>query len=158
MDILAVTQTNRYEESAVGDMTRMMFLLFNYDDMGLAIRSRETLKLEMCNQVTRANPNICVQTLNGSKKVVVQEDKSYRIGETLDSVTVYAQLAAEMVAAFQENVRLLKMKGLQHDWEEQDMLGIVMMGTCPTFFRMNMTTTLSDSVKYGHYPEQETIL
>ena len=158
LDIIAVLRTNQAQEAAVDNMARMMFFLFDYDDIGLTIRSQEVLNLEMSNKVTKATPDICIEQLNGSKILVVQEDKSYLYGLQSSSAIVIPQLVAEMIAAFQTNLRRLQDLGRIDEINEQQMLGIVMIGSSPTFYRMNVTPQLSDCIKFGHRPEFETVI
>ena len=158
INIFNVTRKYQIEEFAVDDMARLLFLLFKYGKLGVSIRSQQSMLLEMSNEYTKAVPDLCLETLHGSKKLLVQEDKSWRSVERVTPQMVSAQLVAEMVAAFQQNVITLACQGQSVDEFEQDMLGIVMSGTCPTFYRMKLTEKLSQHVKIGKVPAFETEL
>ena len=154
-DLIGLTKTHR--ESAVDDLSKSIFQLFEYDSGDRSIRTREILDLDMANSRTQA---ICIETLELSIKLIVQEDKSYNVGNDRHLMGHHpeAQLMAEAVAAFQENVKIYKRLGKSDIPKAQLIPGIVMLGTCPTFYLINMTQELADSVKRGEEPAYETLV
>ena len=157
--IFMVTQKYRSDEPAVNDLAKAFFRLFKYHKMGLPIHSQPILKLKMSNSVTMANADVCIEMITGSKLLVVQENKSWAVGDTATSDDVSPQLVAEMIAAFQSNAHLpFGPKRRKQGHSEQQMFGIILLGTCPTFYHMHITQELSESVKLGCRPESETIL
>jgi hypothetical protein len=156
-DLIGVTKTHK---SAVDDLFKSIFQLFEYDSGDRSIRTREILDLDMANSRTQAIPDICIETLELSIKLIVQEDKSYNVGNDRHFMGHHpeAQLMAEAVAAFQENVKIYKRLGKSDIPKAQLIPGIVMLGTCPTFYLINMTQELADSVKRGEEPTYETLV
>jgi hypothetical protein len=159
-DIIAVTKTHRSEESAVDDMARSIFQVFEYDAGENAIRTRETIVLEMCNSKTQANPDVCIESIDMSIRLLVQEDKSYNVGNDR-YLTSYpeAQLIAEAIAAFQENIRTFQRLG-KYDISPNKAIipGIVMLGTCPTFYKIHVTNLLAECVRQGEEPNADTLV
>jgi hypothetical protein len=125
-----------HRESAVDDLSKSIFQLFEYDSGDRSIRTREILDLDMANSRTQAIPDICIETLELSIKLIVQ---SYNVGNDRQGHHPEAQLMAEAVAAFQENVKTYKRLGKSDIPKAQLIPGIVMLGTCPTFYLINMT-------------------
>ena len=109
-DMIAVTRTHRSEESAVDDLAKSVLQLFEYDADSYAIRTREALYLEMANSKTQATPDICIESADLSIKLL--EDKSYNVGNDRFLMNPEAQLIAEALAAFQENVRIYRRLGI----------------------------------------------
>lgn len=159
-DLIAVTKTHRFEESAVDDLSKSIFQLFEYDEGDRTIRTREILDLDMANKKTQAIPDICIETLELSVKLVVQEDKSYNVGNDRHLMGHHpeAQVIAEAIAAYQENVKIYKRLGKTEIPTNQLIPAIVMLGTCPTFYLINVTQELAQYVKNGEEPINETIV
>lgn len=161
-DMIAVTKIHCFEESAVDDLAKSIFKLFDYDDKDRAIRTREVLDLKMANSKTQATPDICIETMELSIKLLVQEDKSYKVGNDrhLMGNNPEAQLIAEAVAAFQENVKIYKRLGKPDiDIPKQYTFpGIIMLGTCPTFYLIPISEQLADCINFGIEPINETIV
>ena len=63
-----------------------------------------------------------------------------------------------MIAAFQTDENYFFELNRQKFEHDQQMFGIMMLGTCPTFYRMNITHKLSNCVKHGERPKLETEL
>ena len=150
--VLAVTKTHKNEESAVDDLAKAIFELLDYDDNDLNIRTREELKLEMCNKDTFAKPDLCIETSTLTIKLLVQEDKSYQVATR---VNPEAQVVAEAIAAFQENNRINEKLDI-NSRDNQLIPCITMLGTCPTFYLFNVTKALSNAVKEGKRPQNVT--
>jgi hypothetical protein len=159
-DLIAVTKTHRFEECAVDDLAKSILQLFDYDDGDRAIRTRKILDLDMAKGRTQATPDICIETMELSIKLLVQEDKSYNVGNDrhLMGNNPEAQLIAEAVAAFQENIKIYKRVGKQNVPEYQLMPGITMLGTCPTFYLIPISASLSECIKYGIEPTVDTLV
>ena len=159
-DLIAVTKTHRFEECAVDDLARSILQLFDYDEGDRAIRTREVLDLDMAKGKTQATPDICIETMELSIKLLIQEDKSYNVGNDRHFMghNPEAQLIAEAVAAFQENVKIYKRFGKVDVPEDQLIPGIVMLGTCPTFYLIPIDACLSDCIKYGTQPAKDTLV
>lgn len=157
--IFAVTKTHTNEESAVDDFARTLLECFDYDSGDLAIRSREELTLEMCGSRTSAKPDLCVETSTLTIKLLVQEDKSYRVSmdKTLSNTHPEAQVIAEAIAAFQENNKIRKRLHLCPE-NSQLIPCITMLGTYPTFYLFKVTKELAEAVRDGEEPEENSIV
>ena len=157
-DLVAVTKTHRNEEplprkgSAVDDLSKSLFQMFEYDSEDRSIRTRENFDLEMANGRTRSTPDLCIESMDLSIKLVVQEDKNFNVGNDKHLANPLwgkghhpePQLMAEIIAAFQENVRIYERTARDEIPSEQTIPGIVMLGTCPTFYTTKITAQLSD--------------
>jgi hypothetical protein len=159
-DIIAVTKTHRSEEYAVDDMAKSIFQVFEYDAGENAIRTRETIVLEMCNSRTQANPDVCIESTDMSIRLLVQEDKSYNVGNDRYLASYpEAQLIAEAIAAFQENIRTFQRLGRYDTSPNKAVIpGIVMLGTCPTFYKIHVSDSLAECVRQGDEPNADTLV
>ena len=159
-DLVSVTKTHRSEESAVDDLAKSILQMFDYDYGDRTIRTRETIDLDMANGKTQANPDICVEDTKLSIKLLVQEDKSYNVGNDKRVLghSPEAQLVAEAIAAFQDNVRVCDRLGITELSNNKVIPGIVLLGTCPTFYLIPVNTELSDNVKQGTEPSKDTVV
>lgn len=157
--ILAVTKTHINEESAVDDFARTLLECFDYDEGDLVICSREELKLDMCGSRTSAKPDLCVETIKLTIKLLVQEDKSYQtsMDKTLSNTNPEAQVIAEAIAAFQENNKIRRRLHLSSE-KEQIIPCITMLGTCPTFYLFCVTHDLAEAVRLGEEPDEISIV
>lgn len=158
-DINAVTKTHKFQESAVDDFAKTIFQIFQYDYADLSIRTREELILEMCGGTTNAKPDICIETMTSSIKLLVQEDKSYNVAnsENFTGSNPEAQLIAEVIAAFQKNTKIREGRILNlPEKESQLMPCITLLGTYPTFYLFEVTKDLINAVKNGEEPDKET--
>ncbi|CAG8772561.1 10477_t:CDS:1, partial [Racocetra fulgida] len=151
--ILAVTRTHLSNESTVDDLAKSTLELFNYDDGDLRIQSREELKLEMCGSRTYAKPDMCIETSRLVIKLLVQEDKSYKVSN--QDTDAESQVFAEAIASFQGNSKTKKFKS---PLEAQLIPCITLLGTYPTFYLFKVTKMLSECVKMGNRPKEKTIV
>ena len=163
-DIIAVTKTHKSEESAVDDMARNLFLMFRFDAGQLSVRSRITLKLNMAGDYFEANPDVCIETLDLSIKllvqqeVLVQEDEGDDVASNEDQEPE-AQLIAKAIAAYQTNCKTLYNQGREDEIPDvQNMLGVVLVGTCPTFYVIPVSRAFSDNLRRGIQPNEDMIV
>lgn len=153
-DIQAVTKTHISEESSVDDFAKTLFQIFDYDYADLSIRTREEINLEMSGQRTSAKPDLCIEKSNYMIKLLVQEDKSYNVANNRNfkSENTEAQVIAEAIAAFQNNIKLKNRFDIEIQ-ETQTIPCITMLGTYPTFYLINITQELSECVRKGEEPD-----
>jgi hypothetical protein len=92
---------------------------------------------------------------DNSVLLVIQENK--RDSQLVPQSLPQGQLVAEAIAAFTQNNLRRKAVGraLVVAW---NMPGIIMQGTCPTFYRINITQDLMNSVRMGQRPNVVTNL
>jgi len=150
--ILSATRTHTTMESAVDDLSKTLLEAFGYDDGDLIIHSQEELQLEMCGRKTSAKPDLSIATSHLTIRLLVQEDKSYRVSMSADPE---AQVIAEAIAAFQMNTKTRQKNDLEPE-EFQLIPCITMMGTYPTLYLFRMTRELGEAVRKGEEPVNET--
>jgi len=150
--LLAATKTHTNTESVVDDLSRSILECFDYDAGDLGIYTHGELRLEMCGSNTSAKPDVCIETSVQTIKLLVQEDKSYRMCDNSDPEP---QVIAEAIAAFQENNRIRRKLDLPLE-SSQRVPCITMAGSYPTFYLFTVTSELADAVKTGEEPTMET--
>ena len=65
---------------------------------------------------------------------------------------------AEAIAAFQENNAKRVNDLFLEPLEMQVILGITMVGTFPRFYKITVTADLDHCVRFGQYPETQTVV
>jgi hypothetical protein len=138
------------EESAVADFTAHLLSLLGYNTANCFIRQRKDIPLVMCGGRTQAKTNVCVVDRDQRILLLVQEDKGL-----LEGVDPEPQLIAEAIAAFQYNNTLLRRIGAQLI-QAKTIPGITMIGSTPTFYKINVTQDLLYAVETGQYPANPT--
>jgi len=109
------------------------------------LRTRKVVPLLICGEYRHAKTDVC-RLNNDTTRILllVQEDKRDLEQRGLDP---QAQLIAEAIAAFQENVKI-------HGLKETVIPGIVMIGTFPIFYKTPVTQELADAVTHGTFPAE----
>ncbi|KAG0694822.1 hypothetical protein DFH29DRAFT_300646 [Suillus ampliporus] len=74
----------------------------------------------------------------------------------MDSSDTEPQLIAEAIAAFAANNLTHQQTLGQRPLDSKVMVGIVMKGTAPTFYKVEVTAALVTTVAGGVYPEAQT--
>ena len=85
--------------------------------------------------------------------LLVQEDKTH-----INPSDPEAQLMAEAIGAFQENNAKRVNELFLEPLEMQMIPGITMVGTFPRFYKIKVTTDLDRCVRFGQYPEIQTVV
>jgi hypothetical protein len=157
--LISATKTHINEESAVDDFARHILLAFKYNKGDNIVRVRQELSLRMFGQNLSAKPDICVENVKSTIKLLVQEDKSYNAskGTRLDIKTTEAQMVAEAIAAFQNNNRI-RTAFNEPELDSYCFPCIAMLGTYPIFYLFNVTKNLAESVEEGKIPTNITII
>ena len=152
-----ITHTNN--ENNVDAFAQYILQLFDYDEGNKVIGMRLELPLHMCGTKVYAKPDIYVEDLSTEIKLLVQEDKSYNttISVGYDLIEIEAQMVSNAIASFQANNSKFYSKDLPMQ-SHKLMPCIVMLGTYPIFYLFEITIELSDNIKYGIYPEVDTII
>ncbi|KAN0085835.1 hypothetical protein V8E55_006969 [Tylopilus felleus] len=141
------------EESAVDDFMVTLFRLLGYALRPRIIRTRKEMQLLICGEYRFAKADIVIIDKSQNDIILlVQEDK--RLGGYLDPLP---QLVAEAISAFQSNNLRRVASGLD-PLENKVIPGIIMVGTSPTFFKIPVTTELTQCVQRGDYPATPTIV
>ncbi|KAF0348190.1 hypothetical protein F8M41_015571 [Gigaspora margarita] len=107
----------------------------------------------MCGSRTYAKPDMCIETSRLVIKLLVQEDKSYKVSN--QDTDAESQVFAEAIASFQGNSKTKKFKS---PLEAQLIPCITLLGTYPTFYLFKVTKMLSECVKMGNRPKETTIV
>jgi hypothetical protein len=138
------------EKSAVDDFVAHLLGLLGYDVANRFIRQRKDIPLFMCGRHTHAKTDICVVDRNHGFLLLMQEDKRH-----LEEVDPEPQLIAEAIAAFQHNNTRLQRIGRQ-PIQAKTFPGIIMIGSAPTFYKINITQDLVEAVETAQYPANPT--
>ncbi|THV04066.1 hypothetical protein K435DRAFT_714828, partial [Dendrothele bispora CBS 962.96] len=153
--LLDLAMSHRSGENAVGDFVVQLFRTMGYVHRERVARSRKDLTLQICGELRHARTDVClVDRANNDIVLLVQEDKRVEDGE---NNVAEAQLVAEAVAAFAENNKNREASGLE-PLAQKVIPGITMIGTSPTFYKINVTRNLVDHVCCGTYPSDHTLV
>ncbi|KAL0958667.1 hypothetical protein HGRIS_013999 [Hohenbuehelia grisea] len=148
---LALANSNN-EESAVDDFATHLLRLMNYDDGGWLLRTKKEMGFYMGGQMVDAKADVSI--MNGQYYILVaQEDK--RFGTLEDPE---AQVIAECIAAFAYNQMLRQKTPGAAQVKSETISAITMVGTTATFYRVNVTQSLLDSLVTLSYPAEETVV
>ena len=141
------------EESAVDDFAAHLLRLLGYAEPNRYIRTRADIPLFMCSDYTDTKTDVCVVD-RASRKflLLLQEDKRHLEGKDPEP-----QLIAEAIAAFQSRNRRSPIGG-GPTVNAAVIPGITMVGTAPTFYKIDVNTNLIEAIGYGQYPVQTTIV
>ncbi|KAI0291681.1 hypothetical protein BC826DRAFT_469341 [Russula brevipes] len=109
---------------------------------------RHSFPFMICGTTLLAQPDICIMDDN-EIFLLVQDDKC---GFSKDPEP---QVIAEAIAAFVLNNKTREKRNLQPH-NRAVIPAITLTGTCPTFYKIPVTTQLSQAVQQGTYPPTET--
>lgn len=107
----------------------------------------------MNSMLTEANPNLMLRTVDGNFIVFIQENKPF-CSSMSEVKSAKAQMIAGIVASFQHNQNKIKNKIL----DSQEFYGIILWDTLPKFYKIKITEELSNAVKEGRTPKNQTFL
>ena len=140
--------------SAVNDFMGHLLKLLGYDEPDRIVRQRVDRPLFMCGRRVLTKADVCVINGRGLGDIIllVQEDKRH-----LKQLEPEPQLIAAAISAFQSNNTRLSEMGLPM-LNQVTIPGITIFGTTPTFYKINITTTLVEAIEAGMYPSQATIV
>jgi hypothetical protein len=147
------TQIAEGEESSVADFASVLLRSMDYEQDDTIVRMCKRLRLDMCGEEVFLEADVCVMDCNTSNiLLVVQEDKSH-INLAADP---QAQLVADAIAAFQMNNANRRDRLFLPTFDSQVIPGITMIGTCPRFYKIHVTSALDHCVRGGLYPAIKT--
>src|ERR1700733_13313243 len=138
------------EESAVDDFAAHILSMLLYHEPDRVIRQRKDIPLFTCGSEMHAKTDVCVMDRRSGIILLVQEDKRYLEGGDSEP-----QLFAQAVAAFQFHNRRLRLAG-QSIINLRIIPGIIMIGTAPIFYKVNVTAALVECIETAQYPAQVT--
>ncbi|EFJ19886.1 hypothetical protein SELMODRAFT_418716 [Selaginella moellendorffii] len=147
--ITCVTKTHRFEEvSDIENLSKSLLELFRLDLPGMRI-TRRKLELKIGNTKVDASPGVVVETeVDGFIRLVVQIDRSFKDRDHDPE----AEMIASGIATYQELLDKYENHVCESPPEELLLPGIVMRGTCPTFYLMRLSREMVECVKQGRRP------
>jgi hypothetical protein len=141
------TRANAGQESAIDDFAKELLRLLGFEERGLLLRSRYAIPLTISGDSSRrAQTDICLVHGNTTILPLLQEDKT-----AISAKDPEPQIVAGAIAAFQYNNRQHQSKNLQ-PLDIMTIPCIAMIGTRPIFYKIPVTTALSDAVASALYP------
>ncbi|CAO3640538.1 unnamed protein product [Cunninghamella echinulata] len=147
-DLFKVTKKHRDHESCVDDLATSLLMLFQYDNVNSTVTSKVRCSLTMSEQDLMVTSNLCVELLDNSSNILLlQENKSFNVG--LNAILPEGQMMAEVISAYKNNT-------IRH--RDGPFPAIIMLGTQPTFYLINMTSELVEAVRSGTRPDIKTIV
>ena len=139
--------------SAVVDFAIHLLRLLGYDKQNRIIHMRTIIPLYMCSANTHTETDVCVVDCRTRMSLLLlQEDVQDPDGKDPEP-----QLIAKAIAAFQYHNHQLSTLGLP-TVNTAVIPGITMVGTAPTFYKINVDASLVEAVELGEYPTQTTIV
>jgi hypothetical protein len=141
------------EESGVDDFAAELLRVMGYERDHTIVRTRKSIRLHICGEIVPAKTDVCIMDVSSEILLLVQEDKSHINGSDTE-----AQLIAEAIAAFQENNAKRVNDLFLEPLEMQVIPGITMVGTFPRFYKVKVIADLDHSVRFGQYPETQTVV
>ena len=152
-DLLEAVMTPSEWWSAVVDFSIHLLRLLGYNKQNRIIRRRTIIPLYMCSANTHTKTDVCVVDCTTERSLLLlQMDMQYPDGKDREP-----QLIAMAIAAFQFHNHRLSTLGLP-TVNTAVIPGIMMVGTAPTFYKINVDTSLVEAVELGEYPTQTTIV
>jgi hypothetical protein len=134
------------EESAVVDFVVCLLTLLGYVPRTRMTRTRADIPLTICGEQCHAKIDVCVVD-EDDFLLLVQEDNEQKDPEP--------QLIAETIAAFQaNNTRRTRVLGQ----DAKVVLGVTLVGSSPTFYKIPVTKKLAQAVALGHFPATPTVV
>ncbi|KAF8527400.1 hypothetical protein BU17DRAFT_39503 [Hysterangium stoloniferum] len=140
------------EESAVDDFTIQLLWVLGYETEQNVVRSRKHIPLSMCGEQVYTKTDVCVLNVD-FEILLVQEDTSH-----INPTNPEPQLVAAAIAAFQANNFNRVNFRLIDPLPKQVIPGIIMEGTFPRFYKIEVTADLDMCVRGGTYPATRTIV
>ncbi|KAI0293452.1 hypothetical protein BC826DRAFT_936201 [Russula brevipes] len=138
------------QESAVDNFVSKLLEKLGYDAEDRIIFIRHTLPFVICGTTSLAQIDVCIMDDNEILLLLVQEDN--RATSIKDPEP---QVIAEAIAAFALNNKTQQKYNLQ-PCNRAVIPAMTMAGTYPTFYKIPVTTQLSQAIQQGTYPQTET--
>ncbi|KIM42619.1 hypothetical protein M413DRAFT_408518 [Hebeloma cylindrosporum] len=140
------------QEAHVIHFTYELLGALDYDDNEhrRLLSSRCTLPFLICGENASVRTDVCVLESNRSISLLVQEGKG--LPSTKDPEP---QLIAGAIAAFAANNNKRERNSLT-PLDTIMFPGLTMCGTTPVFYKITVTSALSEAVQQGTYPNVET--
>ena len=151
---LDLAQNPKIGQEAVVDsfMARLLETL-GYASGHRVIVTHQAIPLIACGTQCSAQTDVCICDENGCYLLLVQTDKQFDFPED-----TAPQLIAEAIAAYQRNNfirdRVLNIPILN----EITFPGITLTGTSPTFYKIKITSKLSDAIMGGIFPAESVVV
>lgn len=145
------TRANSGQESAIDDFAKEVLRVIGFEERGTLLRSRYAIPFTICGDASRsAQSDICLIHGNSTILLIIQEDKT-----AISSRNPEMRVIAEAIATFQYNNRVRARAGLD-ELEAMTIPCITMVGTRPIFYKVPVTSALTNAVISAHYPIETT--
>lgn len=147
----ATTSDLRLEGGFIDGFARETLYLLGFAGHYSVIQNRHAIPLTICGRTDQtAETNACIVHLPNLVLLVLATDDSASEGSNAE-----AQVVAGAVAAFQSNNHERESLNLA-PLEVMTIPCITLSGTCPTFYLVPVTRSLSHAVATGQYPSTQT--
>jgi hypothetical protein len=137
----------------VDDFAAELLRAMGYERDHTIVRTRKSIRLHICGEIVSAKTDVCIMDVSSEILPLVQEDKSH-----INPSDPEAQLIAAAIATFQENNAKRMNDLFLEPLEVQVIPGITMVGTFPRLYKVKVTADLDHSVRFGLYPETQTVV
>ncbi|KAF9061604.1 hypothetical protein BDP27DRAFT_1394213 [Rhodocollybia butyracea] len=154
LELAMILTDSEAKDSPVVYFAMILFDYLGYLDRPRAARTRKELGLLTCGENKYVMPDVSIldRSLDDDIRLIVQEDKRFP-----GSLPPHPQLIAKAIAAFQYTNSRRRQAGLEPIGNKV-VLGIVMVGTLPTFFKIPVTQELEFGVMTGTFPDTPTVV
>ena len=141
------------DESAVGDFAVELLRAMGYEKEATVVVSQKRIPLIMCGEQVYAKTDVCVLDIAPEFLLLVQGDES-----NVNPRDPEPQLIAGAIAAFQYNNAKRVNDLFMDPLETMIIPGITMARTFPKFYKIKVTAGVDRSIRYGTFPEEDTIV
>ncbi|KAH9063688.1 hypothetical protein EDB83DRAFT_2601205 [Lactarius deliciosus] len=137
-------------ESMVNDLSSALLRELGFQTNTRLVCTQVPLSYMICGMSCHANPNICVLDCTQDDIILMIQENKQLFGNP-DPQAPCAQLMAQAIAAFSYN---------NQRWAKplatETILGITVVDTAPTFYRIPVTIALANHVRDGTFPPVPT--
>ncbi|KAI6100413.1 hypothetical protein EV401DRAFT_1877610, partial [Pisolithus croceorrhizus] len=142
------------QESAVDDFAMILLRALGYEPRGRTLRTRRDLLLVICGENRQAKADVVL--IDEDEIILLVQENKRHLSETEGDPE--PQLIAEAIATFAFNNRRRVLTLGLPTLSSKVLAGITMMGTCPIFYKIEVTGELVRAVAGGIYPTTQTVV
>ncbi|KAI6131821.1 hypothetical protein EV401DRAFT_2193535 [Pisolithus croceorrhizus] len=146
--------TRPAQESVVDDFTVILLRALGYEPRGRILRARRDLPLVICGENRQARADVAL--IDEDEIILLVQENKQHFSETEGDPQ--PQLIAEAIATFALNNRRRVLSLGLPTLSSKILASITMMGTCPIFYKIEVTGELVKAVAGGIYPTTQTIV
>ncbi|KAF5353928.1 hypothetical protein D9756_007094 [Leucocoprinus leucothites] len=154
MHLLDLAMRPSLSVSAVHDFAVELLKRLGFVKRHRIARTRMEIPILICGEWKVAKTDVClVDRLTNQILMIVLEDRRHDPREPSDPLP---HLVAAAIAAFDHNNGQLTIEGEEYVTASGPILGIILSGTTPTFYRLHISNDLVRHVRHGLYPLEPT--